>query len=73
MFDRRRPHELRLGIRIEAEALLSGLGVDAYGVARRRAQEASSDAMARDWSSVALAIARKTKKSAASPFATALN
>ena len=70
MFDRRRPHELRLGIHVEAEALISGLGVDAYSVARRRAQEASSDGMARDWSSVALAIARKTKRDAASPFAT---
>ena len=66
MFDRRRPQELRLGIRVEAEALISGLGVDAYGVARRRAQEASSDAMARDWSSVASAIARKTKRDVAS-------
>jgi hypothetical protein len=64
---------LRLGIRVEAEALLSGLGVDAYREARRRAQEASSDAMARDWNSVALAVARKTKKNAASSFATVLN
>lgn len=73
MFDRRHPHELRLGIRVEVEALISGLGVDAYREARRRAQEASSDAMARDWSSVALAIARKTKKNDASPFARMLN
>jgi hypothetical protein len=73
MFDRRRPHELRLGIRLEAEALMSGMGADAYWAARRRAQEASSDAIARDWSSVALAIARKTKKHAASPLATQLH
>ena len=68
MSHRQRTRELRLGIHVEAEALISGLGVDAYWVARQRAQEASSDAMARDWSSVALVIARKTRKRAAPPI-----
>jgi hypothetical protein len=57
---RQRSPELRLGIGIEAETLISDLGVEAHAVARRRALEASSDAMARDWTGVALAIARKT-------------
>jgi hypothetical protein len=69
---RQRSRELRLGIGIEAETLISDLGVEAYAVARRRALEASSDAMARDWTGVALAIARKTRKRPAIPFSTLL-
>jgi hypothetical protein len=38
------------------------LGAGAYAVACRRAEEASSQMMVRDWSSVAGAIARKTRK-----------
>ncbi len=65
MSHRKRLRELRLGIGFEAEALISDLGPEAYWVARRRAQEASSDAMARDWSGVALAIQRRTGRGSA--------
>ena len=44
----------------EAAALISDLGDGAYSEARRRAREASSDEMEREWSRVALAVARKT-------------
>ena len=57
-----RPDELRLAISSEAEALISDFGGDAYVEARRRAKEASSDFLARDWSEVALVITRKTGK-----------
>ena len=43
----------------EADALIRELGADAYAEARRRELEASSDALAKDWDRVALAIARK--------------
>jgi hypothetical protein len=48
--------------RIEDEAgeLIRLLGGDAYGEARWREQTASSDAMAREWNLIALAIARHT-------------
>jgi hypothetical protein len=55
-----RPHELRLAIFSEAEALFSGFGGDAYAEACRRASEASSDSLARDWSVVAATIARRS-------------
>ena len=50
------PHDLRLAIAFEAEALISGFGDEAWAEARRRAQEASSDFLARDWSEVALVV-----------------
>jgi hypothetical protein len=62
MSSRERSHELRLGVAFEAEALICGMGAEAYGVARRRAEESSSAAMARDWESVAATIARKTRR-----------
>ena len=46
----------------EAEALIRDLGDRAFSEARRREREASSDAIARDWSRVAIAVARKTCK-----------
>jgi len=49
-------------IDLEAETLISNSGVDAYRIARRRAGESSSQQMAKDWSRVAVAIARKTRK-----------
>lgn len=61
MAQRRQIRELRLEIGFEAEALMASLGSEAYGAAQLRAQEASSEAMARDWGVVAAAIARKTK------------
>ena len=53
-------HELRLAVSSAADALVSDFGGEAYAVARRRAEEASSDLLARDWSDVALVVARKT-------------
>jgi hypothetical protein len=60
-----RLHELRLAISSEAEALISDFGDGAYAEARRRAQEASSDSLARDWSEVALVVTSKTGKRSA--------
>jgi hypothetical protein len=57
-----RPHEVRLAISSEAEALIFCSGHKAYAEARRRAEEASSDFLARDWNEVAFVIARKTMK-----------
>jgi hypothetical protein len=57
-----RPHELRLAISFEAEALLADFGADAYAEARRRAIEASNNTLARDWSEVALVITWKVGK-----------
>jgi hypothetical protein len=61
-----RPRGLRLETNLEAKTLISELGGEAYSVARRRAEEASSETMAKDWSVVALVIARKTRKRPAS-------
>src|ERR1700677_1188 len=55
-----RPHELRLAISSEAEALISDFGGDAYAEACRRAREASNDTLARDWSVVAATVARRS-------------
>ena len=55
-----RPHELRLAISSEAEALISDFGSDAYVEACRRASEASNDFLARDWTVVAATIARRS-------------
>ena len=49
-------------IEAEAEALVRDVDDRAYSEARRREHEASSDAIAKDWSRVALAVARKTGK-----------
>lgn len=57
-----RPHELRLSTIFTAEALICDFGGDAYDEARRRAEEASNDFLARDWSEVALLIARAAGK-----------
>jgi hypothetical protein len=60
MLQRERPRRLRLGIELEADALLSISGAQAYSIALKRAEEASSDEMARDWSVVAETVARKS-------------
>ena len=39
--------------------MINDFGVDAYCEARRREHEASSDAIAKDWGQIALAVARK--------------
>jgi hypothetical protein len=59
MFYHQRPHELRLAISSEAE-VFSDFGGEAYAEACRRASEASSDSLARDWSVVAATIARRS-------------
>jgi hypothetical protein len=53
---------LHLEINREANALIVALGPQAYWVARRRAEEASSDEMARGWTGVAALIERRTAK-----------
>jgi hypothetical protein len=55
-----RPRELRLAISSETEALFSDFGSEAYAEACRRATEASSESLARDWSVVAATIARRS-------------
>jgi hypothetical protein len=55
-----RPHELRIAISSEAEALVSDYGGDAQAEACRRAREASNDSLARDWNVVAATIARRS-------------
>jgi hypothetical protein len=62
MSNRQRSGALRIGIDLEAQALISRYGREGYRVAVQRAEEASSDEMARDWSGVAALIARKTEK-----------
>ncbi len=62
MSNRQRNNGVRLAIDFEADALLAMSGREAYWVARRRAEEASNDEIARDWSGVAGLIARKTGK-----------
>jgi hypothetical protein len=43
-------------------ALILSSGASAYSIARQRAQEASSDEIANDWSGVAAAIDQRTRK-----------
>ncbi len=56
-----RPQGVRLGVDFEAKALIANLGAEAYSVACLRAQEASSEPLARDWTEVASVIARETR------------
>jgi hypothetical protein len=60
MLQRERPRKVRLGIELEVDALLSISGAQAYSIALKRAEEASSDEMARDWSVVAATVARSS-------------
>ena len=60
MSKRERPRAVRLGIDLEANALLSMLGVQAYSIALKRSEEASSEEIAHDWSVVAATVARKS-------------
>ena len=60
MLQRDRLQRVRLGIELEANALLFLSGAQAYSIALKRAKEASSDEMARDWSVVAATVARKS-------------
>ena len=63
MLQRERQRGVRLGIELEADALLSISGVQAYSIALKRAEEASSDEMVRDWS-VSLRQLRASRGSA---------
>ena len=60
MLQRERQRRVRLGVELEADALLSISGVQAYSIDLKRAEEASSDEMVRDWSVVAATVARKS-------------
>jgi hypothetical protein len=60
MLKRGQPRGVRLGVELEADALLSTSGAQAYSIALRRAEEASSEEMARDWSVVAATVVRKS-------------
>ena len=60
MLKRERPRRVRLGTEVEADALLSSSGARAYSIALKRAEEASSEEMVRDWSVVAATVARKS-------------
>jgi hypothetical protein len=53
-------HEIVAAISSEAEALVSDFGGEAHAEACRRASEASSDSLARDWSVVAATVARRS-------------
>ena len=64
MLKRERPRGVRLGIDVEADALLSTSGLQAYSIAFKRAEEASNDDMAGDWSVVAATIARRSGRRA---------
>ena len=64
MLQRERPQGVRLGIELEADALLSTSGMQAYSIALKCAEEASSNDMARDWSVVAATIARRSGRRA---------
>ena len=57
MSQRERQQRVRLGIELEADALVSISGVEAYTIALKRAEGASSDEMVRDWSGVAATVA----------------
>jgi hypothetical protein len=62
MSDHQHRKALRLEIDREANALMIALGPQAYWAARRRAEEASSDEMAKGWTGVAAVIERRTAK-----------
>ena len=60
MLQQERTRKVRLEIELEADALLSISGAQAYSIALKRAEEASSDQMAHDWRVVAATVARKS-------------
>ncbi len=62
MMHAQRHRGVRLGVDFEAKALMANLGAEAYSAARLRAEEASSEDMAKDWSHVAGVIARRTRR-----------
>jgi hypothetical protein len=59
---RQRLRRLRVEIDREAIALILSSGANVYSIACRRAKEASSHKIANDWSEVAAAIGRSSRK-----------
>lgn len=53
---------VRLGVDHEASALIASFGSEAFSAACLRAEEASSDEMARGWTEVAETIARRMRR-----------
>ncbi len=66
MTHRQHHRPLQLSIATEAEALVTAFGAEALRTAQRRALEASSDQMAKDWTGVAAAIASRRRMRLAS-------
>jgi hypothetical protein len=60
MSSQNRSPGLRLEVEHEAIALISIWGSAAHSIARRRAEEASSEQLVNDWDSVARVIGRKS-------------
>ena len=58
----RRRGETAKRIEAEADVLVRDFGTQAYSVARRREQEASSHRMTQEWNRIALAVAQKTHR-----------
>ena len=58
----RRRRETAKLVEAEAEEIIQAYAVEAYAEARRREREARTEDEAKNWSRVALAIARKTSK-----------
>ena len=61
MLQRERTRKVRLGIELEADPLLSISCAQAYSIALKRADEASSDQIAHNPSVVAATMARKSE------------
>ena len=58
----RRQRDKMERIEAEADTLIHNLGVGAYAAARRREDDADSEAMAQHWPRVAMAVALKTDR-----------
>ena len=59
MLQRERSRNVRLEIELEADALLSISGAQAFRLPSNASKEASSHEIARDWSVVAATVARR--------------
>jgi hypothetical protein len=62
MLQAQRSRGVRLGVDFEANSLIASMGAEAYSVACLRAQEASSDEIAQDWTDVAGVIAHRMRR-----------
>jgi hypothetical protein len=68
MFHRQHPDELRLQIQVKPRTLISDQGGEACSTVCRRAQKASSEMVAKDWTGVATVIARRHTAKSVAPF-----